>query len=194
MSNDLVAIGKVRKAHGIKGEVAISFLAEDTSLLEGNLFLVPPSSQGETLQLKVARLRAHHGNVILAFEGMKTRNDAETLRNYSLCIPRSELGELDEDEVFLLDLPGLAVIVKDESGGEKHIGRIVSVDIPAGQMIWTIEADGGGEILFPAVEEFVDEIDLTAGHAIISPPPGLVELYLDGKEDGNLPDDKDDQD
>lgn len=180
MADELVTIGIVRKAHGIKGEVVISFLAEDSSLLGGEVLLYPPSGQGEALRLKVARVRAHHGNMIMSFEGVTTRNESELLRNYSIRLPKDKLGELAEDEIFLIDLPGLAVFARDESGADKAIGKIVSVDIPAGQELWTIETPDGKEILFPAVEDFIIEIDLPAGRAVISPPPGLLELYTDG--------------
>ena len=50
----------------------------------------------------------------------------------------------------------------------------------AGQEIWSIrapEADGGYEILFPAVPDFVQDMDVDEGVAVIDPPEGLLDLY-----------------
>lgn len=127
----------------------------------------------------VERARFHHGSLIVSFKGVHSRNDAELLRQHSVLVPKSRLAPLEDDEVYLLDLPGLTVLsVDQESGGEKEIGVIRSVDIPSGQELWTILTPDGKEVLFPAVDEFVLDIDLDANTARIAPPPGLLELYL----------------
>lgn len=130
----------------------------------------------------VERVRAHHGLLIVSFTGVHSRNEAELLRQHTLLVPRSRLSPLEEDEVYLLDLPGLRVLaVDEESGGEREVGVIASVDIPAGQEIWTITTPDGQEILFPAVDQFVLDIDLDARTARIAPPPGLLEIYLNAE-------------
>lgn len=127
-------------------------------------------------------MRAHHGLLIVSFTGVHSRNEAELLRQHTLLVPRSRLSPLEEDEVYLLDLPGLRVLaVDEESGGEREVGVIASVDIPAGQEIWTITTPDGQEILFPAVDQFVLDIDLDARTARIAPPPGLLEIYLNAE-------------
>ena len=50
------------------------------------------------------------------------------------------------------------------------------------------EKEGGYEILFPAVPEFVRDIDLTAETATIAPPEGLLDLYREGAS-ADVPDD-----
>jgi 16S rRNA processing protein RimM len=47
----------------------------------------------------------------------------------------------------------------------------------AGQEMWTIRTQKGSEVLFPAREELVPELDLRAREAVIDPPPGLLEVY-----------------
>ena len=71
------------------------------------------------------------------------------------------------------------------------VGELENVDFPAGQEMWVIRApekEGGYEILFPAVPEFVRDIDLTAETATIAPPEGLLDLYREGAA-ADLPDD-----
>ena len=75
------------------------------------------------------------------------------------------------------------------------VGELENVDFPAGQEMWVIRApekEGGYEILFPAVPEFVRDIDLTAETATIAPPEGLLDLYREGAA-ADLPDDGQDE-
>jgi 16S rRNA processing protein RimM len=125
----------------------------------------------------VERVRVHHGELLLSLRGVDNRDKAEALRRHRLLIPRSLLPPPAEGEVYLFSLPGLRVLARDEEGAETEIGRIASADTPAGQEIWTILTPGGGEILFPAVPEFVLDLDPEAGFVRICPPPGLLDLY-----------------
>ena len=205
----LIPIGHITKPHGIRGELLLVFAADDPALLKGDVFLSPsaarpggqpvagaplsasgaaslrglPSVPSQAMRkVTIERVRMHHGSLIVSFAGVHSRNEAELLRQHTLLAPRSRLSPLEEDEVYLLDLPGLRVLAVDEkSGGEREIGVIASVDIPAGQELWTITTPDGQEILFPAVDQFVLGIDLDARTARIAPPPGLLEIYLQTK-------------
>ena len=173
----LIPVGHINKAHGIRGEVSLVFDAESTELLHGDVFLQPRGG-GVTRTLRITRTRMHHGALLVTFTGVTTRNDAELLRGLTVSVPRSTLPPLDDDELYLSDLPGVSVVVVEENSPERVIGTITSVDIPAGQELWTITTPDGKEILFPAVDEFVLSIDLEEGTARIAPPPGLLDLYL----------------
>lgn len=206
-SDPLISIGFIRKPHGIRGELSLALNAEDPDLVQGEVFLVPPGKSTQAAQDKapnsspvspaakkagkaapvslaqkytVERARFHHGSLIVSFKEVRSRNDAELLRQYSVLVPKSRLAPLEADEVYLLDLHGLTVLaVNQENNEETKIGIISSVDIPSGQELWTIVTPGGKEILFPAVNEFVLDIDLAQNTARIAPPPGLLELYLE---------------
>lgn len=73
-------------------------------------------------------------------------------------------------------LPGLEVFTLDDKS--VPLGIISAVDDTAGQEIWTITTPDGREVLFPVQQEFVVELDPDQGIAVISPPPGLLEIYL----------------
>ena len=188
----LVPVGHVSKAHGIRGELTLVFEADAPELLDGELIL-RPRGHGPERRLVVERTRVHHGNLLVSFKGVTTRNEAELLCRHTIFVPKDRLPALDDEEIYLSDLPGLRVFVVeadagsgDDSGrdgalpppGGREIGVIASVDVPAGQELWTIVTPEGKEILFPAVDQFVISIDLEEGKAVIAPPPGLFELYL----------------
>lgn len=195
----LLAMGRITKAHGIRGEVCVNFYADSPRVLNGELYLAPPETalsastnarpnarSEQTLRpVKAASIRMDHAHLLIRFEGINDRTEAEKLRGLDLLVPEASLPPLEEGEAYLHELPGLAVFVLEEDGTESELGTIQSVSSPAGQELWTITplaalADGrkNAEILFPAVPEFVHAIDLSRRRVVICPPPGLLELYL----------------
>jgi 16S rRNA processing protein RimM len=44
--------------------------------------------------------------------------------------------------------------------------------------VWKIITEDGKEILFPAVQEFVDSVDMEQKKIVITPPDGLLDVYL----------------
>lgn len=173
---ELVPVGYFTKAHGIRGEVVMVLEAESAEILSSGLF-ARPRHGGEYKALRVTGMRRHHGNLLISLEGVNNRNEADLLRSHTVFVPEASLPPLDEDEIYLKDLPGLTVFVREESG-ERELGVIREASAPAGQDIWTIITGDGKEILFPAVEDFVLAIEPDKGRALISPPPGLLDLYL----------------
>lgn len=182
---DLIAVGYLTKAHGIRGELTCVLTAETPGLeqdLPGRRVYLRPRSGGQAKPFVVASLRAHQETLLLRLEGVNDRTEAELLRSHTLFVPSSLLPPLAEDEMYVRDLPGLRVLAvpHGEPGAEgREIGRITSVDDPAGQWIWTITTPEGREILFPAVDNFILSLEPDKGLARIMPPPGLLELYLD---------------
>lgn len=173
---ELVPIGYLSRAHGIRGELAFVLNAESSDLAQGEVWLRPKAG-GTARLFEIERARAHHGALLVTLKGVGTRNEAEALKAHTVLVDAGRLPPLDADEIWLKDLPGLRVLVEDE-GGERDIGVIASADAPAGQVLWSITTPTGKEVLFPAVDEFVLSIDLEKGEARIAPPPGLLDLYL----------------
>ncbi len=203
MSDDtFIEIGLVGRPHGLRGEVGVDFWAESPELLRGTLWLRP--GRGAPRPHTVAAVRRHQGRPLVLFEGIADRSAAETLRGMHVLVPKDRLPEPAEDEVYLHELLGLRVLLHDTGTA---LGTLDDVQMPGGQEVWSIRTADGKEVLLPAVEEFVASIDLDAREVRITPPPGLLELYLEtpdksaarasdaGKADGDAagPDGADDQ-
>ncbi|MDR2893265.1 MAG: ribosome maturation factor RimM [Deltaproteobacteria bacterium] len=181
---ELIEVGRVVKAHGIRGELCLDYQAESLRLLKDFIYLRggsalagAPKAAG-TVKYKILSMRQHQGRPLLLLEGVADRNAAELLRNFAVLVPQSRLPKLRPDEVFLSELPGLRVLVRQADGPDEFLGTLASVDEVAGQEIWTINGPNDREILLPANEQFVLAIDLERGETVIDPPPGLLELYL----------------
>lgn len=184
-ASSLVVLGRLAKPHGVKGDIRVDYYADSADLLDKPLML-----RAGRFAPRPVRIREWHlwkDQLILGIEGCNDRSAAERLRGQELLIDASFLPEAEEDEPYLRDLIGLSVRLEDGT----PVGELEDVDFPAGQEMWSIRApekDGGYEILFPAVPEFVRDIDLSAGTAVIAPPEGLLELYRDGTS-SDSPDD-----
>lgn len=196
--SELVVLGRLGRPHGIRGEIRAEYYAESPLLLEKPLLL--QAGRALPRPVRVASWRYWQDRLILKLEGVDDRSAAELLRGQELLMEGELLPEADEDEAYLHDMIGLPVFSREEEGSARPIGVLENVLFPAGQEIWSIRAyrDGeydpespqrasGHEILFPAVPEFVDDIDLDAGRILIAPPSGLLELYAPGQEASPAP-------
>ncbi len=174
----LISVGHVTRAHGIRGELRIACGAESPHVLRP-FVLLRQSPAAIPQKHSVLGLRMHQGDPLLTLEGVPDRTAAELLRGREVLIPGNRLPALSDSELYLHQLQGLSVIHVQENGRESHLGSLANISTQAGQELWSITTPDGREILFPAVPEFVADIDLDAKTVRITPPPGLVELYLE---------------
>ncbi len=171
---DLVEIGVLGRPHGILGEIRVQYYAESVDLLySGQVYLktgnYPPR------KVVVASVRVHQCALLLRFEGVSDRAAAELLRGQILLVADAALPDVDEDEVYLHAMLGLSVLL-DADGS--YLGTLDQVLFHGEQELWSILTPDGREVLFPAVPEFVPDIDLETKRIRIAPPDGLLELYL----------------
>ena len=169
---DLVEIGRVAKVHGLKGELSVDWYADSPLLLDRLPALLLRLHDTPPRRFTVRGWRRHHGRVLLWLNDLGDRDRAQEWRGASILARRAELPPPGEEEVYLADLEGLDVYLDD---GAK-LGIINAIMLEP-QEVWTIVTPRG-EVLFPVQPQFVTEIDLDAGRVVISPPPGLLELYL----------------
>lgn len=168
-------IGRIRKAHGIRGEVSVDYYADSPGLLNEGVYL--RRSSETPVFYEVVSFRAHHGALLIRFKSIPDRTAAEHLRGFELLIPKDRLPEPDDDSIYIHEILGLSVYAVDENGTETLWGAIEDVADIAGQEIWTISLSGKEDVLFPVTSEFILAFDIDAGRVKISPPPGLLELY-----------------
>jgi 16S rRNA processing protein RimM len=172
---ELVAIGHVVNAHGIRGEVSVAFHADSPALLDGELYL--QAGSGSPRRRTTVSRRSNGARLLLRFEGVTDRNAAELLRGSRILVPFSALPPPGEGEYYRHELVGFVVLDVSDAGHARPLGRIRTVAEPAGQELWTIVDADGRELLFPAVPEFVLGIDPGDKTVRVNPPPGLTELY-----------------
>jgi len=179
-----IVVGGGTRPHGIRGELVVDSQADSPSYFArgARLRLSPPDAPGRGRDYVVRAARPHKDRILVAFEGVPDRNAAETLRGLAVCLPESELAPPEPDEVFLHELLGLRVRLVTSAPGDPDLGVLEEVRDSGGAELWVIRDAAGREILFPAADALVPDIDLDARIVVIDPPPGLLELYQTEEE------------
>ncbi len=168
MSVDLIQVGRVAGAFGVRGEVRItSFTGDPLALVDYKTLQREDGSPALTLTAG----RAVKGGVIVRAAEIETREQAEALRGLKLFISRDRLPEPEEDEFYVTDLIGLAV----ETADGEALGRVKAVqDFGAGDLLEIIPAEGGATWYLPFTREAVPDVRLADG-VVVAVKPDEVE-------------------
>jgi 16S rRNA processing protein RimM len=170
---DLLLVGRVAKAHGVRGELKAIPETDDPARLRGlrEVFVGPSADAARPFAVEALRTAPHpKGTTLLVkLAGIASPEAADALRGQGLYAPASRLPPLEEDEFFLHDLVGLAVETTD---GVPR-GTVTSVmDGPAHRVLVVRGADGA-ETLVPDVPAFVASVDVAARRLVLHPVEGL---------------------
>jgi 16S rRNA processing protein RimM len=171
-SPDLVLVGEVTRAHGIKGEVAVSVFSENPDRFAPGTEIWVGPGQDALRPARVVRSRplpGQAGRVILLLDETLDRNMAEELRGSLLFAAPDDESPLDDDAYWERDLVGLEV--RDTDGNV--LGTLTGVLSRPAQDLWEMEAPSG-PVLIPATKAIVRSVDLRGGVVTIDPPPGLL--------------------
>jgi 16S rRNA processing protein RimM len=166
-------VARIGKPHGIRGEVTVQVLtdAPGDRFVPGTEFVVEPASAGP---LTVISARWNKDILLLGFEEIETRNEAETLRGAKLFIETEELDEDDDEGWYEHELVGLEARV-----GSRVVGKVAALNTMPVQDLLVVTTPGGEEILIPFVEQIVPEVNIEEGFVLLTPPEGLFELNSD---------------
>jgi 16S rRNA processing protein RimM len=122
---------------------------------------------------KLESVRAHKNLLLLKLRGCDDRNAAETLREALVEVAIDDAVPLEDDEYYHFQITGMQA--ETEEG--QILGEIVEVlGLPQGANDVYVIHGPFGEILVPAIDEVVVDLDVEAGRMILQLPPGLVEL------------------
>ncbi|MDQ0690575.1 ribosome maturation factor RimM [Arthrobacter sp. W4I7] len=166
-------VARIGKPHGIRGEVTVQVLtdAPGDRFVPGTEFVVEPASAGP---LTVISARWNKDILLLGFEEIETRNEAETLRGAKLFIETEELDEDNDEGWYEHELVGLEARV-----GSRVVGKVAALNTMPVQDLLVVTTPDGEEILIPFVEQIVPEVNIEEGFVLLTPPDGLFELNSD---------------
>jgi 16S rRNA processing protein RimM len=133
-------------------------------------YLASPDSPEAARRYPVEKLRQHRGALLLKLGGCDDRNSADELRGMLVQIPLEKAVPLEEGEYYHFQLIG--VRVETESG--KWLGQVVEVLETGANDVYVLRGPRG-EVLLPAVEEVIRELDLESKRMVVRPLPGMLE-------------------
>ena len=167
---DLVAIAKLVKARGLRGEIVADVLTDFPERFE-RLTRVFAVCDGKICELEIEKFWFQKNRIILKFKGFDTIETAETLRGCEICVAETEAVELDEDEFFDWELEGCAV---ETSEGVK-LGVVKELMRTGGAEILVVEG-ADKEYLIPFAETICTEVDVENKLIKVDAPEGLLEF------------------
>ena len=167
---ELVAIARIAKPRGLKGEVVADILTDFPERFDGLENVSAVLENGERRELKIEDHWFQNDRIVLKFAQVDTIVDAESIRNAEICVSETEAVALDEDEFYDWQLEGCEVETVD---GES-IGKVRELMRTGGTE--NLVVDGEREYLIPFAESICVEVDVEKKRIVIDPPEGLLEF------------------
>lgn len=167
--DQLLVFGVVAGTHGLKGDLKVRPSSGDSdSLLEApEIFL--RRGKDVPVRHRPARVTAHKGNILLRLQGLESIEAVQPLVGCEVLMRYGDLPDLADDEFYWFEIEGLTVV--DQTRGE--IGILEDMFSTAAHDIYVVRGRLG-EILIPAVDEFVLEVDQEERRMTVDLPEGLV--------------------
>ena len=165
-----LVLGKLRRAHGVQGEIPLEVY---TQLLD---LLVPDSLVyigEEHTPLNIERTRWKNDLLLLKFKEIDDRTEVSSLTNQLVYVKTDQLPPLGEGEFYFHELIGLNVYTQD---GE-YLGILMEVLETGANDVYLIQNDAGEEVLIPAIEQTILEIDLNQEKMVVK----RMEWYGEGE-------------
>jgi 16S rRNA processing protein RimM len=162
-------VGRIGRAHGIRGEVTVTPLTDDPAgrFAVGNA-LATDSAAHPVLTVSGAR---QSGQVqVVGFEGIIDRNTAELLRGIGLFVDAGSLPEPDDDDEFY-DHQLVGLTAHHRNGD--LLGEVVDVMHPPAAPVLVVKRPDDSEELVPFVKAIVPVVDVAGGRVVIDPPDGM---------------------
>ncbi len=162
-----LAVGRLGRPFGVQGEIAMTVLTDFPDRLKPNTTLyVGPDHH----PLRVQKIRWHSNRLLIAFDGYLTREDVGELRNLWVMVRTADLPPLPEGEYYHHQAIGLQVV--DEAG--VSLGNVAEILTTGANDVYVVKTGEGRELLLPAIESVILEINLDEGVMLVRLLPGLV--------------------
>jgi 16S rRNA processing protein RimM len=166
--SDLILLGYIAKAFGIKGAVFIKLINTDSEALLLDQKIIIKQANSDFRELTITQVLGNHR---VFFAEITDRNEAEKLQGAEVFIKRDDLPELPEDEYYLTDLINSKVVLKT---GEL-VGELIGFSSNNAQILLEIKTLSGHVASVPLVPAIVIDIDEEKKIITLDPPSGLLE-------------------
>ena len=164
---EFLVVGKLGKPHGIHGEIVMDIYTDFPERLQpGEIVYIGPQFQ----LLEISKRRPHSRGLLVSFAGYQTREKIAELRNLIVQVLTVDRPQLPQGEYYRHQVLGLQVVDENETS----LGRITAILETGANDVYVIKGDDGSEVLIPAVESVVQDIDLEGNQVRVQLLPGLL--------------------
>ena len=168
---DLVAIAKLVRPRGLRGEIVADVLTDFPERFDKLETVIARLPNGERRELKIEKFWFQKGRIIFKFAGLDSIETIKVWRDAEICVPESEAVELDRDEFFDWQLEDCEVETVE---GEK-LGRVKEIMRTGGTEILVVQG-AEKDYLIPFAEAICPEVDVENKLIRVDAPEGLLEF------------------
>lgn len=163
-----LAVGILRRPHGVHGDLLMEVQTDFPDRLRpgARLFLGEAHSP-----VTLDRVRGHNDGLLVGFKGVETPEAAGRLRNVVVSVPAKDRPPLGEGEYYHHQLIGLRV----ETDAGAKLGLLTEIIATGANDVYVVTDEAGRELLLPAIEPVILNVDLAGGTLKAHLIPGLVE-------------------
>lgn len=166
---EYLEIGQIVNTTGLKGMLKVKPLTDDITRFE-DLETVYIEKAKELIEFKIQEVKYSKNMVLLKLEGINDINEAEKYKNFYIKINRKDAVELEEDSYFIVDIIDSEVY----TDGNELLGKVVDVFPTGSNDVYTVKNSNGREILLPAIEEVIKDIDIKNKKIVVHLLDGLI--------------------
>lgn len=169
MSNqEMQLIGKIKEAHGLRGDVFVIFFSKDYSWID-----LLEEFYIEDTPFEVLKAAQHKDGLKVQLKGVTDRNQSEALIGKHIFLPTDFFfAKAEEGGVFLAEIKNFKVV--DKTLGE--IGTITAFSSNVAQDLLVVTSDAQKIFEIPFVDDFIVEIDRDHKILQMNLPEGLLEI------------------
>jgi 16S rRNA processing protein RimM len=165
---EFVVVGKIRRPHGVHGDVLVEVfpIIRDQLVPQRSVYL------GSSFQkATISHLRTHHNGILLRFFEYSTPESIGMYRNQHVYVKSADIPEHLEGDFYDYELHNMLIL--DETG--KQLGVLTDIIKTGANDVYVVTTSDGKEILLPAISEVIKAVDMEAREITIHLIPGLIE-------------------
>lgn len=163
-----LAVGRLRRPHGLQGEIVMTVWTDFPERLEPG-FQVYIGEDSKPVHIR--SVRWHRKDLLISFDEFAVREDVGLLRNQVLKVRTEDLPPLDDGELYLHQVMGLSVI---DDANNKKLGIITEIIETGANDVYVIRDQHDFELLLPAIEPVILDINLNTKEMRVHLLPGLI--------------------
>jgi len=167
----LIAVGKVVRTHGVRGSVKIYPYGETLAQMGAGEELILQSESVDR-RLTLVSVRPQKNLLVAQFAELKGVDEAEAVIGREVAIPEDRLPPTEEDEYYHYQLIGLRVETREGLA----LGPLRAIIPTGGNDVYVVEYEGK-EVLIPAIEDVICEVDTERGVMVVDLPEGLLDAF-----------------
>ena len=162
-------IGQIVNTFGIKGMVKVKPFTDNIERFNNLEKIYIKNKSGQT-EYKIQEVKYHKNMVLIKFEGIENPEQADLLRNSYLMVDRETEEPLEPGRYYIVDMIGLDVFTDDN----EYLGKLEDIYNTGSNDIYVVKNELGKQVLLPAIEDVIKNIDMDNKKVIVHLIPGLV--------------------